>query len=38
VRQTLPVTLADGSLTDAWTYIYNWPVEALARIESGRFL
>ena len=41
VRQTLlsvkappPTALA----SDAWTYIYNWPVEALARIESGRFL
>jgi gamma-glutamylcyclotransferase (GGCT)/AIG2-like uncharacterized protein YtfP len=38
VRQTLPVTLADGTVCEAWTYIYNWPVEALARIESGRFL
>ena len=38
VRRTLPVTLADGSLSQAWTYIYNWPVTDLARIESGRFL
>ena len=38
VRRTLPVTLADGSLSEAWTYIYNWPVTDLARIESGRFL
>src|SRR5579872_3691994 len=38
VRQMLPVTLADGSVYDAWTYLYNWPVEHLARIESGRFL
>jgi gamma-glutamylcyclotransferase (GGCT)/AIG2-like uncharacterized protein YtfP len=38
VRRTLPVTLADGSVIEAWTYIYNWPVEHLARIESGRFL
>jgi gamma-glutamylcyclotransferase (GGCT)/AIG2-like uncharacterized protein YtfP len=38
MRQTLPVTLADGTESEAWTYIYNWPVEALARIESGRFL
>jgi gamma-glutamylcyclotransferase (GGCT)/AIG2-like uncharacterized protein YtfP len=38
VRQTLPVTLADGTASEAWTYIYNWPVEQLARIESGRFL
>jgi gamma-glutamylcyclotransferase (GGCT)/AIG2-like uncharacterized protein YtfP len=34
----LPVTLAGGSASDAWTYIYNWPVEKLIRIESGRFL
>jgi gamma-glutamylcyclotransferase (GGCT)/AIG2-like uncharacterized protein YtfP len=38
VRRTLPVTLPDGSLSQAWTYIYNWPVTDLARIESGRFL
>src|ERR1700684_2961436 len=38
VRQTLPVTLADETASEAWTYIYNWPVEQLARIESGRFL
>jgi gamma-glutamylcyclotransferase (GGCT)/AIG2-like uncharacterized protein YtfP len=38
VRQMLPVTLADGAVIEAWTYIYNWPVTDLARIESGRFL
>ncbi|WP_298256311.1 gamma-glutamylcyclotransferase family protein [Bradyrhizobium sp.] len=38
VRQTLPVTLTDGSASEAWTYIYNWPVAGLSRIESGRFL
>jgi gamma-glutamylcyclotransferase (GGCT)/AIG2-like uncharacterized protein YtfP len=38
VRRMLPVTLADGTESDAWTYVYNWPVEALVRIESGRFL
>jgi gamma-glutamylcyclotransferase (GGCT)/AIG2-like uncharacterized protein YtfP len=38
LRRKLPVTLADGSVSDAWTYIYNWPVEKLVRIESGRFL
>ena len=38
VRRTLPVTLADGSLSEAWTYIYNWPVTDLVHIESGRFL
>jgi gamma-glutamylcyclotransferase (GGCT)/AIG2-like uncharacterized protein YtfP len=38
VRQVLPVTLDDGSTRQAWTYIYNWPVAELTRIESGRFL
>ena len=38
VRRMLSVKLADGSISDAWTYIYNWPVEKLTRIESGRFL
>ena len=38
VRQTLPVTLADGTISDAWTYIYNWPVAHLPRMMSGRFV
>jgi gamma-glutamylcyclotransferase (GGCT)/AIG2-like uncharacterized protein YtfP len=38
VRQLLPVTLADGTAGEAWTYIYNWPVTELPRIASGRFL
>jgi gamma-glutamylcyclotransferase (GGCT)/AIG2-like uncharacterized protein YtfP len=38
VRRMLAVTLADGSTRDAWTYIYNWPVDGLPLIESGRFL
>jgi gamma-glutamylcyclotransferase (GGCT)/AIG2-like uncharacterized protein YtfP len=38
VRQMLSVTLADGAEREAWTYIYNWPVAELARIETGRFL
>jgi gamma-glutamylcyclotransferase (GGCT)/AIG2-like uncharacterized protein YtfP len=38
VRQMFSVTLADGSPSDAWTYLYNWPVASLTRIESGRFL
>jgi len=38
LRQMLAVTLADGAQSEAWTYIYNWPVAALTRIESGRFL
>jgi gamma-glutamylcyclotransferase (GGCT)/AIG2-like uncharacterized protein YtfP len=38
VRAPLPVTLADGSAREAWTYIYNWPVAHLTRIASGRFM
>ena len=38
LRRMLPVTLADGAISEAWTYIYNWPVAHLARIESGRFV
>jgi gamma-glutamylcyclotransferase (GGCT)/AIG2-like uncharacterized protein YtfP len=38
LRQMLPVTLADGTSSKAWTYIYNWPVAGLPRIMSGRFI
>ena len=38
VRRMLPVTSAGGAVTDAWTYLYNWPVAQLQRIASGRFL
>jgi gamma-glutamylcyclotransferase (GGCT)/AIG2-like uncharacterized protein YtfP len=38
VREMLQVTLADGSASEAWTYVYNWPVANLPRIASGRFL
>jgi gamma-glutamylcyclotransferase (GGCT)/AIG2-like uncharacterized protein YtfP len=38
VRQMLPVTSGDGAASEAWTYIYNWPVGHLPRIASGRFL
>ncbi|KJC58397.1 hypothetical protein UP10_26015 [Bradyrhizobium sp. LTSPM299] len=38
VREMLPVTLADGSTGEAWTYIYNWPVAQLPLIASGKFL
>jgi gamma-glutamylcyclotransferase (GGCT)/AIG2-like uncharacterized protein YtfP len=46
IRQMLAVT-RDGEAaepasaqvsTQAWTYIYNWPVTGLPRIASGRFL
>ena len=38
LRLLLDVTLADGSASEAWTYVYNWPVTGLPRIASGRFL
>jgi gamma-glutamylcyclotransferase (GGCT)/AIG2-like uncharacterized protein YtfP len=38
LRQMLRVALADGEAGEAWTYIYNWPVDHLPRIASGRFL
>jgi gamma-glutamylcyclotransferase (GGCT)/AIG2-like uncharacterized protein YtfP len=46
IRRMLPVTLEDGATgealsgagTQAWTYIYNWPVTKLPRIASGRFM
>jgi gamma-glutamylcyclotransferase (GGCT)/AIG2-like uncharacterized protein YtfP len=40
LRQTLPVAVANGeeAWTQAWTYVYNWPVAHLPRIVSGRFL
>lgn len=38
VRRLLSVALADGSTSEAWTYLYNWPVERLPLITSGRFL
>jgi gamma-glutamylcyclotransferase (GGCT)/AIG2-like uncharacterized protein YtfP len=38
LRQLLPVTLDDGTVGEAWTYIYNRPVAKLKRITSGRFL
>ena len=38
VREMLKVTPADGGVSEAWTYLYNWPVTEAARIASGRFL
>jgi gamma-glutamylcyclotransferase (GGCT)/AIG2-like uncharacterized protein YtfP len=38
LRQVLPVTLFDGAVGEAWTYVYNWPVVETKRIVSGRFL
>ena len=38
LRRLLPVTLETGAVITAWTYLYNWPVDGLPRIASGRFL
>ena len=38
VRRLLPVAGDDGAVSEAWTYIYNWPVDRLPRIPLGRFL
>ena len=38
LRKLIDVTLPDGTTEKAWTYVYNWPVTDLPRIESGRFL
>ena len=38
LRRMLNVMLADGTASEAWTYVYNWPVAGLPRIASGRFL
>jgi gamma-glutamylcyclotransferase (GGCT)/AIG2-like uncharacterized protein YtfP len=38
LRRLIDVTLPDGTAGKAWTYVYNWPVADLPRIESGRFL
>jgi gamma-glutamylcyclotransferase (GGCT)/AIG2-like uncharacterized protein YtfP len=37
VRRQLAVRLGDGSARDAWTYVYNWPVNGLPQIAAGRF-
>jgi gamma-glutamylcyclotransferase (GGCT)/AIG2-like uncharacterized protein YtfP len=42
IRRMLAVTReGEGGGQDsiqAWTYVYNWPVDGLPRIASGRFL
>lgn len=37
VRRIQNMTLSDGAAVDAWTYVYNWPLENRQRIKSGRF-
>ncbi|MES2751103.1 MAG: gamma-glutamylcyclotransferase family protein [Pseudomonadota bacterium] len=31
------VTMDSGPQVEAWVYVYNWPVDKLQRIASGRF-
>lgn len=38
VRRMFCVTRDDGAVSEAWTYVYNWPVDGLPRIASGKFL
>jgi gamma-glutamylcyclotransferase (GGCT)/AIG2-like uncharacterized protein YtfP len=38
IRRMLPVISGEGAASEAWTYIYNWPVTHLPQIASGRFL
>jgi gamma-glutamylcyclotransferase (GGCT)/AIG2-like uncharacterized protein YtfP len=38
LREVVPVTLPDGTVVEAWTYIYNKPVDETKRIVSGKFL
>ena len=38
IRRMLSVTPGDGAASEAWTYVYNWPVAHLPRIASGRFM
>lgn len=37
-RALTPVTMADGSSTEAWAYFYNAPLGRAERIESGDYL
>ena len=38
LRRMVEITLGNGEAGEAWTYLYNWPVDRLPRIASGRFL
>ena len=38
LREKIAVTLADGGVVEAWTYIYNRPVDEAKRIVSGKFI
>ena len=36
-RVIVPVKFESGDMIEAWTYLYNWPIDGLVRIASGRF-
>jgi gamma-glutamylcyclotransferase (GGCT)/AIG2-like uncharacterized protein YtfP len=38
IRRELPIRLSDGQTVSAWTYLYNRPLDGLARIHSGDYL
>ena len=38
LRKMLRLTHEDGTASEAWTYVYNWPVIGLPHIASGKFL
>ena len=38
IRRMLQMTHDDGAASEAWTYVYNWPVTGLPLIASGKFL
>jgi gamma-glutamylcyclotransferase (GGCT)/AIG2-like uncharacterized protein YtfP len=38
LRELIEVRGDDGSVGQAWTYVYNWPVTDLPVIASGKFL
>ena len=38
LRQMLSVTCDGEAAEPAWSYVYNWPVAHLPRIESGSFM
>ena len=38
VREIVTLMMATGGPIEAWTYLYNWPVEPSTHIRSGDFL
>lgn len=38
LRRKVSITLTDGTIIEAWTYLYNLPIDGLEWIVSGDFL